>query len=113
MLRELWLALEIAGCVVIAPEARDPLRLRWRAGVGADVMAAAGAGGRGGGGGESSGSGGAVGGGYGFSATVMQPAPGALMISAVCDAGPKADGAAQTLFARAMVAARTRMLAPS
>ena len=83
MLRELKLALESAGCVTEPPDARDPLKLRCRAGSG----------------------------GVHFSATVMQPAPGSLMIQAACDAGPKTDGHAQKLFAQAMVTARTRVLA--
>jgi hypothetical protein len=78
--------LESAGCFVAPPDARDPLKLRCQAG----------------------GAGGA-----GFSATVMQPAPGSLMVSAACDAGPKTDGYAQKLFAQAMVAARTQMHAAS
>ena len=88
VVRELRLALESAGCAVELPNASDPLKLRCRPGAGGGAANT-----------------------FSFYATVMQSAPGSLMISSFCEAGPQTDVASQKFFAQAMVAARTRMLA--
>ena len=87
VIRDLRAALTSAGCIIEDAAAADPLRLRCISGGGVDGAD-----------------------GVRFSATVMQPAPGSLMVSATADNGPKTDVRRQNLFARAMVAARTRML---